>query len=89
MFWTMVGRSFWTELKASRIAAGAFLVTCGVELSQLHSSEWIDAIRLTRAGGMLLGRSFDVLDFPHYGLGGLLGCGMIRFLDRGRSDRGT
>ncbi|MDA1265225.1 MAG: DUF2809 domain-containing protein [Planctomycetota bacterium] len=57
---------------ASRLAvvAGVTLATCLIECLQLSSADWLEAIRATRPGGMLLGASFSWADFPFYALGG-------------------
>ena len=57
-----------------------FALTCLVELSQLWHPHWLELLRDHRIGQLLLGSSFDWLDFPGYGLGLLIGLG----LERGR-----
>lgn len=40
----------------------ATLVTEAIELSQLYQAPWIEAVRATRLGGLLLGHSFSWSD---------------------------
>ena len=44
------------------LAAAVLAVTAGIELSQLYHAPWIDTIRSTRIGGLLLGHTFLVSD---------------------------
>ena len=44
-----------------------------IELSQLYQADWINAIRATRLGGLLLGFGFLWSDMASYLMGGLLG----------------
>ena len=44
-----------------------------VEMSQLYHAPWIDAIRDTRLGGLVLGHGFHERDLVCYGAGVLLG----------------
>ncbi len=58
-----------------RIAALAALFAVGVELSQLYHAPWIDAIRHTQIGGLILGFSFLWSDLACYAVGILCGIG--------------
>ncbi|WP_115991351.1 DUF2809 domain-containing protein [Cohnella lupini] len=42
---------------------------CGVEVSQLYQAEWINEIRSTTLGALILGQGFLAVDFVRYGLG--------------------
>lgn len=58
----------------TRSAAIAAVTFCfAVELSQLYHAPWIDAIRDTRLGGLVLGHGFHAADLLCYGVGVLLG----------------
>ena len=54
-----------------------FLLAVGlcflIELSQLYHSPWIDAVRQTRLGGLVLGFGFLWSDLVTYTVGGLVG----------------
>jgi hypothetical protein len=58
----------------SRRAAVAAVTFCfAVELGQLYHAPWIDAIRDTRLGGLVLGHGFHASDLICYAVGVLLG----------------
>jgi hypothetical protein len=61
-----------------RIAAISVAIAIGVELFRLVHAPWLDAIRLTIAGALLLGRIFSPWDMLAYGAG--IGFGIL--LDR-------
>lgn len=51
-------------------AAGLSLGFCyAIELSQLYQAEWIQAVRSTLPGGLVLGRGFLYADLVRYGVG--------------------
>lgn len=56
-----------------KIAVWVFIITCGIEISQL----WFDlvplSIRSSLIWRLLLGSTFVWWDFPHYALGSFLG----------------
>lgn len=56
----------------SRLAvrcAAAYAVCVAVELSQLYHAPWLDAIRETEPGRLVLGSGFDPRDLGAYALG--------------------
>jgi hypothetical protein len=69
-----------------RVAAAALAISYGVEVSQLYHAPWIEAIRNTRAGGLVLGYGFLWSDLVCYTVGVALGCAgdavIIRFLSK-------
>jgi len=54
-------------------AAAAFGFAVAIELSQLYHAPWIDAIRATRLGALVLGSVFNWPDIPAYALGVVVG----------------
>ncbi|WP_338785900.1 DUF2809 domain-containing protein [Metabacillus sp. FJAT-53654] len=44
----------------------------GIEISQLYQSDWINSIRNTLIGGLILGRGFLWIDLLRYSLGILI-----------------
>lgn len=61
------------------LVAGVVLAaTCGIEAAQLVRVDWLDALRATRVGGLVLGSTFAWADFPAYVLGAGLGLAMGR-----------
>lgn len=61
----------WTTL---RVCMTALLFAVLIELSQLYHSPWIDQLRHTRVGGLILGYDFLWSDILCYGVGIGLGC---------------
>ena len=61
------------RLPTGATAALALTISFLVETSQLYHSPWIDAIRSTRLGPLVLGSVFNWPDFPAYTLGVLIG----------------
>jgi hypothetical protein len=56
-----------------RIALVTLALSFGVELSQIYQAEWINAVRSTRIGGLILGFGFKGSDLICYTLGCSLG----------------
>jgi hypothetical protein len=62
----------------ARVAAVTLLVSYGVEISQLNHAAWIDSIRNTRLGGLVLGYGFLWSDIVCYTVGVALCVGLER-----------
>lgn len=56
-----------------RVAALALGFAWAVEFSQLYHAPWIDAVRATRAGRLVLGSTFNAPDLVAYAVGIALG----------------
>jgi hypothetical protein len=56
------------------VALLALTFSGGVEFSQLYQAPWIDAIRATIPGKLLLGNTFNWPDLPAYAAGVVLGA---------------
>lgn len=67
-----------------RVGVTALLIAFAVELSQLYHSPWIDQIRQTTVGGLLLGYGFLWSDLLCYVVGILLGCAAEMLVERYR-----
>jgi hypothetical protein len=63
---------FPTKKAVWRIPLSVFVVTCCLEFLQLWHPAWLQAIRATFAGRMLLGTTFVTADFFYYAIGCLL-----------------
>ena len=64
------------RLSTRAAAASALMVSFLVETSQLYHSPWIDSIRSTRLGALVLGSVFNWPDFPAYTVGVLIGMAL-------------
>ena len=69
------------------VAAIALGIAVAVEVSQLYHAPWIDAIRGTTAGALVLGFGFLWSDLVCYVVGVAL-AGTLDLAVRGRRDRG-
>ena len=56
------------------IALLALIFALGVEFSQLYHAPWIDAVRATLPGRLVLGTTFNWPDLPAYAVGIALGA---------------
>jgi glycopeptide antibiotics resistance protein len=56
------------------VAGVALLFSFGIEFSQLYHASWIDTIRATRIGGLILGFGFLWSDLVCYTIGIGFGC---------------
>lgn len=64
------------------IIAMAFLFSFSVEISQLYHSPWIDTLRHTKLGGLVLGYGFLWSDLVSYGVGISIGILVERAIER-------
>lgn len=78
MFWVFLVGWFKPQWRAGAIAFWVFLVTGVVEVTQLIP--FPDDLKSTLAWRLLLGTTFSAWDYPHYGLGCLLGGWSLRYL---------
>ena len=53
-------------LRGSAAALGALAWSCGVEWLQRWHTPWLDTLRATLPGRLVLGTTFGWLDFPPY-----------------------
>ncbi|EKN65179.1 hypothetical protein BABA_21081 [Neobacillus bataviensis LMG 21833] len=62
----------------------SFLFSFGIEFSQLYQEDWINQIRGTILGGLILGKGFLTVDLIRYTVGILLAAGfdkVVRMLN--------
>lgn len=71
----------WREQSTKRVAIYAIIFAYGIELSQLYHAPWIDEIRRTRLGGLVLGYGFLWRDILSYSVGITVGGLMETLLD--------
>lgn len=62
-----------------KISLAAVLFSFGIEFSQFYHAPWIEGVRATRLGGLVLGFGFKFSDLVCYTAGILL-AGMIHYL---------
>jgi hypothetical protein len=69
------------------IALATLLFSFGIEISQLYHAPWIDSLRATRLGGLVLGFSFGWSDMLCYSVGVLTGLFAEMYLSPTRYQR--
>jgi glycopeptide antibiotics resistance protein len=74
-------RAVWPKPRLWRIALGTYLFAVSIEISQLYQASWIDQIRGTFFGRMLLGHGFLWSDLLCYLLGVIFGYLVARLGD--------
>ncbi|MDP3387557.1 MAG: DUF2809 domain-containing protein [Eubacteriales bacterium] len=79
MIFLMIGFLF-TVMKTRHVAVISILLTFIIETSQLYHALWIDAIRRTLIGGLILGYGFLWSDLICYTIGILIGVLIEKFL---------
>ena len=82
IFWILLIAYLRPKASPLKISVGVCLMTCAVEFLQLWSPPFLQTIRLTSLGRLVLGNSFSWLDFPYYFLGSALGWGWVQSLQR-------
>ncbi|HDR4724363.1 DUF2809 domain-containing protein [Bacillus cereus group sp. Sample62] len=82
MIFTVFGFLF-PKIETKKVVFISLLFCYGIELSQLYHAEWIDSIRATTLGGLVLGYGFLWSDLVAYTIG--IGIGMFcEFMLRNR-----
>jgi Protein of unknown function (DUF2809) len=64
---------FFPRMNLVKIAIGVFIVSSAIELLQLWQPPFLQAIRATWVGRVLLGNTFLLEDFPPYAIGCFFG----------------
>jgi hypothetical protein len=72
----------WPSASIRRIAVAAAIFALAVELGQLYHAPWIDAVRATRMGGLVLGFGFLWSDLACYAAGIALAAALDHRLAR-------
>jgi hypothetical protein len=72
----------WPRASTRRLAAAAAAFALAVELGQLYHAPWIEAVRHTRLGGLVLGFWFLWSDLVCYAAGVALAVVLDRWLLR-------
>ena len=65
----LLAAACWSRARTAALAAGALLFAFGVEAAQLYHAPWIDAVRATRPGALVLGHDFVRSDLLCYTAG--------------------
>jgi hypothetical protein len=68
----------WPSASSARLAAAALAFAFAIELTQLYHAPWIDRVRDTRLGALVLGYDFVWSDLLCYATGVAMGVGFDR-----------
>lgn len=84
MLWAMMVyfglRFLIPKLKLTKTLTLAIIFSFSIETSQLYQADWINNIRATTLGGLVLGHGFLFEDLISYSLGIVMGCLLDYFL---------
>ena len=69
----LVNRRLWIALVWS------LMFSFGIEFSQLYQADWINSIRATILGGLILGKGFLWVDLVRYTVGIMLSYGLEHY----------
>ncbi len=70
----------WPRLAPGWLALGVLVATCLLEVLQLWQPAWLQAVRATLPGRLVLGSTFSPSDFWYYLIGAGLGWLGLRWL---------
>ncbi|MEQ8703946.1 MAG: DUF2809 domain-containing protein [Phaeodactylibacter sp.] len=80
IFW-IIGFLF-PKMSSKRVTLISILTCFLIEFSQLYHAEWMNEIRSTRLGGLILGFGFLWRDLVSYTVGGMIGYGLEYILEK-------
>jgi hypothetical protein len=66
----------WPAMTTRRAAAIALAFSCAIEASQAYHAPWLDAVRATLPGRLVLGQGFHAFDLVCYAIGVALGVAL-------------
>jgi len=88
IFWCLVIAFLFTKIKPIKIALWVFFITCLLEILQLWHPSFLELVRNNFIGRTILGNSFNLMDFPYYFAGSILGYFILSGIT-GLSDKST
>ena len=80
IFWILFFLFLYPQASLIWTAVGVCLFSCGLEFLQLWQPPWLQALRATLPGRLVLGNTFTWSDFPPYFVGSFLGWLWVRWL---------
>lgn len=82
IFWIVLVLFCFPKASPLKVSIGVFAITCGLEVLQLWKQPFLETLRATLPGRLVLGNTFSWDDFPAYGIGSGFGYGMGKTLRR-------
>lgn len=80
IFWILLVAFLFPQASPLWTAVGVCLATCVLEFLQLWHPPWLEAMRATLLGRLILGNTFNGSDFLSYFIGSFLGWVWMRSL---------
>lgn len=71
VFWCLIIAAIVPKVSKIKIVIIVLIITCSLEFLQLFHHPFLETIRSTFLGRILIGHSFSWYDFPYY----IIGCG--------------
>nr|WP_102716232.1 DUF2809 domain-containing protein [Paenibacillus castaneae] len=71
-------RTIWVHMSLMRAVLISAIFCYGIEFSQLYQADWINSIRRTLLGSLILGSSYVTIDLVRY----TVGIGIAFLIDR-------
>jgi Protein of unknown function (DUF2809) len=78
--WILICYIVKPRVRAARLAWAVLVITCLLETLQLWHPIWLEQVRGTLGGRLLLGTTFEWSDFPPYFAGLLAGWAVVSAL---------
>lgn len=75
-------RCLWINRTIRQAVGFSFIFCFGIEFSQLYQADWINEIRSTLIGSLVLGRGFLAVDLVRYSVGITVACLVDRVAHR-------
>ena len=82
LFWVLA--LLWPRAHPHTLGLGSFAISVLVEVSQLYRAPWIDAIRESTLGALMLGQGFLWSDLACYAAGTIVATALALVLTRTR-----
>lgn len=79
-FWILLILLIWPQGSIAKAAVAVFVATCALEVLQLWQPPFLQALRATLPGRLVLGNTFSWADFPTYAVGSFVGYGWAMLL---------
>lgn len=86
IFWMALVQFCFPKLSIAKTAIAVFCFSCAIEFLQLWQPPFLQAIRATLPGRLVLGNTFVWSDFPPYAIGCFLGWLLLSGVRRLRSE---
>ncbi|HEY3840685.1 MAG TPA: DUF2809 domain-containing protein [Bryobacteraceae bacterium] len=87
VFWIFAILVLKPETPALPLTVSVLLATCAIEFSQQWHPAWLERLRATLPGRLVLGTTFDWGDFPPYFVGAMIGWLAVRSLRKTQKSR--